>query len=121
MRVLETGHLATRQMMAGITEDTELIRQTLGYGIELYRELTDENGAPTLGIQNQIVDFILRDPDLGEPVAQWSLTGEIDEATTRPARRLPYDAAYSRIRDLALSVIDKPVFARPAQEPPDRR
>lgn len=55
-----------RQMMAGITEDNELIRQTLGYAIGLYRELTDENGAPTLGIQNQIVDFILRDPELRE-------------------------------------------------------
>jgi hypothetical protein len=52
MRVLAIGHLAMRQMMAGITEDNELIRQTLGYAIELYRELTDENGAPTLDIQN---------------------------------------------------------------------
>jgi hypothetical protein len=84
MRVLAIGHLAMRQMMAGITEDNELIRQTLGYAIELYRELTDENGAPTLDIQNQIVDFILRDPELREAVAQWGRTGEIDEATTRP-------------------------------------
>ena len=107
--------------MAGITEDTELIHRTLAYAIELYRELTDENGAPTLGIRNQIVDFILRDPELHEAVARWGRTGEIEETTTRPARRLPYDAAYRRIRDLALSVIDKPVFARRAQEPPDRR
>ena len=107
--------------MAGIIEDTELIRRALGYAIELYRELTDENGAPTLGIQNQIVDFILQDPELREAVAQWGRTVEIDEATTRPARRLPYDAAYRRIRDLALSVMDQTVLVRRGQEPPDRR
>ena len=32
------------------------------YFIELYHELTVEDGAPTLGTQNQVVDFILADP-----------------------------------------------------------
>ena len=50
--------------MATTTEDTTLIGRALAYVIELYRELTDENGAPTLGTQNQIVDFILADPEL---------------------------------------------------------
>jgi hypothetical protein len=50
--------------MPAITEDTLLIRQALAYAIELYRELSEENGAPTLGTQNQVVDFILADPDL---------------------------------------------------------
>ena len=50
--------------MSAITEDTLLIRQALAYAIELYRELTEENGAPSLGTQNQVVDFILADPEL---------------------------------------------------------
>jgi len=52
-----------------ITGDTTLIRQALAYVIELYHELTEENGAPTLGIQNQVVDFILADPELRRAVS----------------------------------------------------
>jgi hypothetical protein len=48
--------------MPAITEDTGLIRQAIAYAIELYRELTEENGAPSLGTQNQVVDSILADP-----------------------------------------------------------
>src|SRR5215831_19296729 len=107
--------------MAPATENVELIRDALDYAIELYRELTGENGAPTLGTQNQIVDFILADPELRETVARWGRTVEIDEATTRPSRRLPYDDAYRRIRDFAQSRMDRPVFMRPGQEPGDRR
>jgi hypothetical protein len=107
--------------MAVTTEDTELIRRALAYAIELYRELTEENGAPTLGVQNQIVDFILADPGLREAVAEWDGRIESDEATTQPRERLPYDSAYRRIRDFAQSLIDQPVFMRPGQEPPDRR
>jgi hypothetical protein len=104
-----------------ITEDTELIEQAMAYAIELYRELTEENGAPSLGIQNQIVDFILADPELREEVARWARTTETMEATTAPPKRLPYDAAYWRIRDFAQSLIDQPVFTRPDQRPGDRR
>lgn len=107
--------------MAVTTKDTELIRRALAYAIELYRELTGENGAPTLGTQNQIVDFILADPGLREAVADWGESLESDEATTQPPKRLPYDSAYRRIRDFAQSLIDQPVFMRPRQEPPDRR
>lgn len=107
--------------MAAITEDSTLIGRALAYAIELYRELTDENGAPTLGIQNQIVDFILADPELSEAVAQWSEAVEIDEATTRAPQRLPYNAAYRQVRDFAQSLIDQPVFMRPGQAPADRR
>jgi hypothetical protein len=113
MRVLAIGHFAMRQMMAGITEDNELIRQTLGYAIELYRELTDENGAPTLGIQTRsstsscAIQSCARRSRSGVGPAR-----STKRATTRPPRRLPYDAAYRRIRGFALSVMDKPVFAR---------
>jgi hypothetical protein len=107
--------------MAAITEDTELIRKALAYAIELYRELTDENGAPTLGIQNQIVDFIVADTEQREAAIQWVVTVETDDATARPPRRSPFDAAYRRIRDFAQSLMFQPVFMRPRQEPPNRR
>jgi hypothetical protein len=107
--------------MAAITEDSTLIGRALAYAIELYRELTDENGAPTLGIQNQIVNFILADPKLREAVAQWGEAVETDEATTRAPRRLPYNKGYRRVREFAQSLTDQPVFMRPRQEPPDQR
>jgi hypothetical protein len=107
--------------MPAITEDTLLIRQALAYAIELYRELSEENGAPSLGTQNQVVNFILADPELRAAVAQWGRLFESDEATTAPPRRLPCDAAYWRIRAYLQSIMDQPVFTRPGQEPPDRR
>jgi hypothetical protein len=42
-------------------EDTKLGAQALACVIELHHELTDENGAPTLGSQNQAVEFIRAD------------------------------------------------------------
>ena len=107
--------------MPEITEDPVLIRQALAYAIELYRELTEENGAPSLGTQNQLVDFILADPELRAAAVHWARLVESDEATTAPPRRLPYDAAYRRVRDYLQSIMDPPVFTRPGQVPPDRR
>ena len=48
--------------MALPIENTRLRQAALAYVIDLYDELTEENGAPTLGTQNQAVDFILADP-----------------------------------------------------------
>src|SRR5260370_31474326 len=79
-------------------EDTRLGAQALAYVIELYRELTAENGAPTLGNQNQAVDFIRADPDLRRAVAAWAETVEIGEATTAPRPRPPFDPLYDRAR-----------------------
>jgi hypothetical protein len=107
--------------MPAITEDTSLIRQALAYAIQLYRELSEENGAPSLGTQNQVVDFILADPELCAAVAQWGRLVESDEATTTPPRRLPCDAVYRRIRAYLTSIMDQPVFTRPGQKLPDRR
>jgi hypothetical protein len=90
--------------MATTTVDTTLIGRALAYVIELYRDLTDENGARTLGTQNQIVDFILDDPELREAVAQWGEAVETNEARTRAPKRLPDNAAYRRIRDFAESL-----------------
>ena len=67
--------------MALPVEDTLLQRRALAYVIELYDELTTENGAPTLGTQNQAVDFILANPDLCRAVAEWAATRDIDEAS----------------------------------------
>ena len=103
------------------TETPPLIRDALAYVVELYRELTGENGAPSLGTQNQVVDFILSDPKLCDAVERWAGTVEIDEATTEPPRRLPADAAYQRIRSYIEATMEQPVFMRPGQEPGDRR
>jgi hypothetical protein len=103
--------------MAFPIEDTRLKRQALAYVIELYRELTAENGAPTLGTQNQAVDFILADPDLCRAVAAWAETAEIDEATTTPPRRLRRDALYDRVRAYLGRIMEPPVFA---SAPPGR-
>jgi hypothetical protein len=107
--------------MPYLTEDTVLIRQAVAYALELYRELTQENGAPSLGTQNQVVDFILADPELRAAVAHWGRLFESDEATIAPSQRLPCDASYWRIKGYLESIMDEPVFTRPGQEPPDRR
>ena len=60
--------------MALPIEDTWLRQAALAYVIALYDELTGENGAPTLGTQNQAVDFILLDPDRCRAVAEWAAT-----------------------------------------------
>jgi hypothetical protein len=83
--------------------------------------LSEENGAPSLGTQNQAVDFILADPELRAAVVRWGRLVESDEATTAPPQRLPCDAAYWRIRTYLQSIMDQPVFTRPGQEPADRR
>src|SRR5882757_5825608 len=80
-----------------ITGDTTLIRQALAYVIELCHELTEEKGAPTLGTQNQVVDF--------------------DEATTDLPSHLRRDGAYRRISAYLQSVMGQPVFARPGSVP----
>jgi hypothetical protein len=101
--------------MALPVEDTTLRRQALAYVIELYDDLTEENGAPTLGIQNQAVDFILFDPDLRRAVAEWAATTEIDEASTAAPQRLPQDELYHHVRTYLEAIMDPPVFAAPDQ------
>lgn len=107
--------------MAARSENTELIHYATAYVIRLYRELSEENGAPTLGTQNQAVDFILADPELSAAIAEWGRTAQIDEATTEPLRRLPGGAAHERIRAYLRSIMEPPVFTLPGQEPDDRR
>jgi predicted component of type VI protein secretion system len=98
-------------------EDAEFLRQVLAYVTELYEELTQENGAPPLGTQNQAVELILADPGLRAAVARWAKTARTEEATTRPLRRLPQDAAYGRVRDFLERAIDRLVFAAAGDKP----
>ena len=101
------------------TEDSELIRHALAYTDALYRELTQENGAPALGTQNQTVDFILADPELRAAVARLGQMVEEAEATVRPPQRLPQDDAYWRVREHMTAALAPPVFNR-SGEPPRR-
>jgi hypothetical protein len=107
--------------MAVRSENTELIRDATAYVIELYCELSVENGAPSLGTQNQTVDFILADSELRAAVAEWGRASQIDEATTEPRRRLPGGGPHDRIRAYLGSIMEPPVFMQPDQEPIDRR
>jgi hypothetical protein len=101
--------------MALPVENPTARRQALAYVIELYDELTEENGAPTLGTQNQAVDFILADPELRRAVAQWAATVDIDEASVAPPRRLRQDELYWRVRAYMEEIMGQPVFASPGQ------
>jgi hypothetical protein len=94
-------------------EDTRLRQAALAYVIALYDELTEENGAPTLGTQNQAVEFIMGDPELCRAVMAWAAGASIDEATTAPPQRLPHDALYVRVRAYLELIMEPPVFARP--------
>ncbi|MBV8118966.1 MAG: hypothetical protein JO081_03390 [Alphaproteobacteria bacterium] len=49
MRAITTAAFKTTSLMADV----------LAYVVELYPELTQENGSPTAGTQNQVVDFVL--------------------------------------------------------------
>ena len=96
--------------MALPIEDSGLRQAALAYVIELYDELTEENGAPTLGSQNQAVELILADPELRQAVAAWAAQAPLGEATTAPPRRLPEDALYRRVRGFLERIIEPPVF-----------
>jgi hypothetical protein len=101
--------------MHATTEDTLLLRTALAYVGELYRELTQQNGTPILGIQNQAVEFILADPGLREAVKEWGRQTEIAEASTEPPHRLPIDDAYRRIRQYLEDLIPQSDWTRWAQ------
>src|SRR5438552_16282202 len=104
--------------MALLVENTRLSLQALAYVIELYNDLTQENGAPTLGTQNQAVEFILADPELCRAVAAWADTTEIDEATPAPPQRPPPDALYDRARAYPAEIMERPASTSAPPSPP---
>ena len=95
-------------MALSVTEDTKLGLQALAYVIELYRELTAENVAPTLGSQNQAVEFIRADPELRRAVVAWAETVG-DEAVMTSRRFLPCDALYDRLHAFLEQTMTSPV------------
>ena len=99
--------------MALPIEDTKLRQAALAYVIALYEELTGENGAPTLGTQNQAVDFILSDSDLRRGIARWA--AENGDAPTVPPWRLPQDGLYDRVRAYLEETMERPIFATAGQ------
>jgi hypothetical protein len=103
--------------MALPIEDTALRQAALAYVIALYDELTAENGAPTLGTQNQAVDFVLAEPQRRRAVAAWAAGAGIEEAATQPPRRLPQDALYREVHGFLAGILQPPVFASRGQLP----
>ena len=87
-----------------VSEDVRL--QALTYVIKLYDELTAENGAPTLGTQNQAVDFILANPERRRAVADWATSINIEEASTAPQRRLPYNQLYQQVHAFLETIME---------------
>jgi hypothetical protein len=103
--------------MPALTEDTVLIRRTIAYLIELYRELTAENGPPPVsGRRTGWSNSSLPTPSCASSRTMGK-AADPDGATTQPLRRLPCDATYQRARAYLRRVMDKPVFTRPEQEP----
>jgi len=96
-------------------EDIGLRLAAQAYVIALYRELTEENGAPMPGTQNQFVDFILADPLRRRRVAEWAAGGAVLEATTAPPQRLPQDTFYVEVRTMMERIMAPPVFETPAR------
>src|SRR6516225_408388 len=87
---------------------TTLALHALTYVIRLHADLTSEHGAPTLGTQNQAVDFILADPELSRAVATWAAMPNIGEASTKPYQRLPHDELYRRVREYLEKISSRP-------------
>jgi hypothetical protein len=100
---------------ARVAKDVRL--QALAYVIRLYDELTAENGAPTLGTQNQAVDFVLANPELRRAVADWAVAINIDEASTAPPQRLSYDGLYQQLRAYLETIIGPPPASAPTGTP----
>jgi hypothetical protein len=100
--------------MMQLTREARLRLAALAYVIHLHNELTQENGAPPLGTQNQAVDFILGDPELRRALADWAADADLEQITTA-MRRPPHDALYHRVRSY-LEQIDRPrIFATAEQ------
>lgn len=105
-------------MTAGRTEDTATIIAALAYVTALYRELSDENGAPPLGTQNQVVDFVLSDAMLTDYVQRWASRQHEDDPVPAPPQRLPRDGVYDLIAARMRDAMEAPIFLRQEHNPP---
>ena len=102
------GLRAHWEMIDKMARDTTLALHALTYVIRLHADLTSEHGAPTLGTQNQAVDFIVADPELSRAVATWAAVPNIGEASTKPYQRLPHDELYRRVREYLEKISSRP-------------
>ena len=92
-----------------LTKEARLRLAALAYVIDLHNELTQENGAPPLGTQNQAVDFILGDPELRRALADWAAGADLKQITTA-MRRPPQDALYHRVRSYFEQIDGRRIF-----------
>jgi hypothetical protein len=76
-----------------VTRTIQICTANSGYAA---RQLS-ENRAPTLGTQNQAVDFILANPERRRAVTEWATSINIEEASTAPQRRLSYNQLYQQV------------------------
>jgi hypothetical protein len=105
-------------MTASPQREEAAIIDALEYVTALHQELTEENGAPPLGTQNQVVDFILADAGLSDYVRRWATKRRDDGPMPVPPERLPQDEAYRRIRARLGAAMDESVFRQPQHNPP---
>jgi hypothetical protein len=89
-----------------MTEELQLIADALAYVTEVYREVTQENGAPTLGTQNQMVEFVLRDEALRRAAQACARRTGQGDATFERHELPPYDEAYWRVRERMLATME---------------
>ena len=96
-----------------VDDEDAIILDAVTYVGELYREITEENGQPPLGTQNQVVDFIRGDPELVASVRRWAEMRREDDPVPHPPQRPPEDEAYRRIAArLKATLLETPVFER---------
>jgi hypothetical protein len=105
-------------MSEGPRRDAAAIIDALEYVTALHQELTEENGAPPLGTQNQVVDFILADAGLTDYVRRWAARRRDEGPVPVPPERLPQDEAYRRVRARLQAAMDESVFRQPLHNPP---
>ncbi len=91
-----------------MTDDLRSIAEALAYVTEVYRELAQENGSPTLGTQNQMVEFVLNNGALREAARRFAMQSGQGEAMLEPHQRPPLDAAFCRVRDRMRETMERP-------------
>src|SRR5947209_1168964 len=89
-------------------DDPKSITDVLAYVTEIYREMAQENAAPTLGTQNQMVEFVLADGELLRAAQDWARRANPGEAGLEPLERPARDAAFCRVRERLLETMELP-------------
>jgi predicted transcriptional regulator len=72
------------------------------------REVAQENGAATLGTQNQMVEFVLSDEMFRRAAQDWAARVGASEATVAGHERPPLDEVFRRVRERMLATMEQP-------------